>query len=104
MSKYIVFIYLTICETSLDLYEKSEFSTYENYCRTLNAEIESNNVSTEGKSHILIIGNILEKIYGLDWCSIGKFISDYFNSGRCLEFEKHVRLSRDMFPFTYKKL
>jgi hypothetical protein len=104
MSKYVIFIYLTICETSLILYEESNFSTYENYCRTLNAEIDSNRLSIEGKTHILKISNILEKIYGLDGFFIGKYISGYFNSKKCLEFEEHVRLSRDMFPFTYKKL
>lgn len=101
MSKSIVFIYLTICETSLGLYEESNYSTYENYCRTLNIEIDSNKLSKEGKNHIIKISYILEKIYGLSGELIGKYISDYFNSGRCLKFEKYVRLSRDMFPLTY---
>ena len=98
MTKFDNYVYLTICEVSLELFQKSRFSTYLNYCRTINLSLKSGLLDLTEKSHIVKISENLSLIYGFDDMTAGKYIADYFDSDRYLDFQKCVLLTKEFFP------
>lgn len=98
MNKYKNYIFLTICEASIECFEKSRFSTYFNYVNNMAIALETNTLSPNQKSDISIIIDELEKIYNLDNDMLKKYIIEYFNSEKVLAFEKYVRSQKITFP------
>jgi len=96
MNKLKNYIYLTICETTIELVEETNFRTYVNYCRCIGASLKSKNLSLTEKNHILKIFDVLEKIYSLTEPELANYIYDYFNldAEQIIKFEKVVRLTK----------
>lgn len=46
----------------------------------------------------MFIANSLNKIYGLNAKETGEYIADYFDSGRYMELQKLVMLTKEIFP------
>jgi hypothetical protein len=97
MTKFDNYVYLTICEVSLELFHKTRFSTYVNYCRTLNLSLKSGVLDRSETSDIIKISETLTLIYGFDDVTAAKYISEYFDSDRCLEFQKCVLITKEYF-------
>lgn len=101
MTKLYNYIYLTICEISLDLCAKTKFSTYTNYCRTMSKSIEAVDLDRREMSDMMEIVYMLGLIYGLDTDKSVEYIRSYFKSDRCNEFQKCVLVTKKHFPFSF---
>jgi hypothetical protein len=99
MSKLDNRIYTTICEVSLERFKKSKFLTYVGYCRDMGVSMNDNSLSRQQKTDLILVIEMLQKIYSLDFESIGKYMKDYFNSDNVRDFEKAVVLTQETFPF-----
>jgi len=100
MNKYENYIFLTICEVSLDLFRKTDFQTYSNYCRTMNMSLKDGKLSKREKSDFIEISNMVDKIYSLGYDLCAQYIVAYFDSNRCQDFEMSVRLTKEYFPLS----
>ena len=98
MSKLKNFVYLSICEVSLELFKTSLYTTYLSYCKGMNLNISNNNLTNKNKRDLAMIYKYLEFIYGFDDNEIGGFIASYFDSDRVAEFQKLVLLNENVFP------
>jgi hypothetical protein len=99
MNKLENFIYLSICEVSLNMVKPTQYTTYSYYCKGMCMSLIDGNLSYREKNDILVIANYLESIYGLNNVDIGKYILDYFESERYFELQKVVMLTNEYFPF-----
>ena len=79
MVKFDNYVYMTICESSIVLFRKSHFSTYINYCKTLNLSLKDGVLDVKETADIIQIGNDLVLIYGFDDETCGKYIADFFD-------------------------
>lgn len=103
MIKYDNLIYLTICEESLKQFSKKSLSvTYVGYCRALNYAITDNNLSDiEAKN----MSDILEKIkflYSLEYGDAADYLLRYFKKDNLINYERAVRISKNIFPESFK--
>jgi hypothetical protein len=103
MVKFDNYVFMTICESSLDLFKKSHFSTYVNYCNTLNLSLKSGNLDKKEMAAIIQIGNDLVLIYGFDDETCGKYIADYFDMDieKVINFYKVVLIIREHFALSF---
>jgi hypothetical protein len=103
MVKFDNYVFMTICESSLDLFKKSHFSTYVNYCKTLNLSLKSGILDKKETAAIVKIATDLVLIYGFDDEDCGKYIADYFASDidKVINFYKVVLLTREHFALSF---
>jgi len=95
------YIYLTICEESFKLFKKTNFSTYNSYCRTFHLSMMSGNMSSRENGDLLKLLDILDLIYGLDDMASFKYINEFFSSDKIIEFELYVRQMLEHFPMAF---
>lgn len=98
MGKLKNFVYLNICEVSLELFNSSFYSTYLNYCNGMRLNIFNNNLTKKNRYDLMIISKYLESIYGFNEIEIGELIVSYFESDRFNEFQRLVLLNENVFP------
>jgi hypothetical protein len=98
MNKLKNFVYLSICEVSLDLFNSSFYSTYLSYCTGMRLNIFNNNLTKKNRYDLMMISKYLESIYGFNEIEIGELIVSYFESDRFNEFQKLVLLNESVFP------
>ena len=103
MVKFDNYVFMTICESSLDLFKKSYFSTYVNYCNTLNLSLKTGILGKKETAAIIQIGNDLILIYGFDDETCGKYIAEYFDMGidKIINFYKVVLLTKEHFALSF---
>ncbi len=97
MTKFDNYVFMSICEISLDLFDKSNFSTYLNYCKTLNLSLKSGILDKKETYDIINISNKLILIYGFDEKTCAEYIAKYFDCDRFLEFQKCVLITKKFF-------
>ncbi len=98
MSKLKNFVYLNICEVSLELFKTSFYSTYLAYCNGMRLSIYNDNLTKKNRYDLMMIFKYLESIYGFNEIEIGEFIVSYFESDRFNEFQKLILLNESVFP------
>lgn len=64
----------------------------------MNTALKTGTPTMTQKMDVIFIAEELRKIYGLGPKECGEYIADYFNSGRFLEFQKLVMLTKEVFP------
>ncbi len=101
MTKFDNYVYLTICEVSLECFKNTKFVTYINYCRTMNMSLMNSQVDNREMSDIMKIIIEMRLIYDFDTETSVKYIKNYFASDRCLDFEKCVYLMRKYYPLSF---
>lgn len=101
MNKLDNYIFLSICEKSLELFKDSHFSTYIGFCKTLKASIEIEELSKGDLYIIYEIDDYLVKIYGLTPEESNKYIIDFFLKEKYINFEYTVRLSFEFFKNSF---
>jgi hypothetical protein len=94
------YVYLTLCEISFELFRKTNFTTYSGYCSEMNQALKDNNLCKRDKTHIVAMVDGLEKIFSMGDELTSQYIIDYFDSGRCCDFERAVRNTKEFFPMT----
>ncbi len=103
MVKFDNYVYMTICESSMVQFKKSHFSTYINYCKTLNLSLKSGVLDRKETADIIQIGNDLVLIYGFDDETCGKYIAEFFDLDVDikLSFYKSALLTREYFALAF---
>lgn len=101
MTKFDNYVYLTICEISLDLFQKTKFATYVNYCRNMNSSLKSGYLDTREKTDLKKIIDSLILIYNFDNDTCSKYILEYFDSERYHDFQKCVLIIKKHFCFSF---
>ncbi len=100
MSKYENYIYMEICTITLDAFKRSVYNTHQGYCRGLLRSLRENDLSKREKYDLSEIFAHLDLIFGMDEKETSGYILGYLESERYDEFERVIRLTKDLFPFT----
>jgi hypothetical protein len=101
MNKFNNYIYLSICEISVKLFEKSNFTTYTGYCASMKTSLTLREFSGREVADLEAIGDYLKLLYNLENHEIGMYLDDYFNSDKISEFHKCVQLIDEYFPMSH---
>lgn len=103
MTKFDNYVFMTICESSIVLFKRSHFSTYVNYCRTLNLSLKSGILDKKETSDIIQIGNDLVLIYGFDDETCGKYIAEFFDMDNDIKvgFYKSALITKEYFALSF---
>jgi hypothetical protein len=91
---------MEICSVSFENFKSSEHPTYNGYCIGLLRSLNENNLTWREKRDLESMFERLELIFGMSDEENIKHIIEYLESGRYLEFEKVVRVTKLLFPFT----
>lgn len=100
LEKYRNHVYLTICEFSLNDFNKTNFTTYSNYCMVMNSSLKDGNLSRRERKNIVNLVGIINSIYCMGEKETMEYIVDYFSSNRCCDFEKVVIMMKKCFPYS----
>lgn len=95
------YIFLSICEKSLELFKDSYYSTYLGFCRTLKANMEIEDLSRGDLRIIYEIDDYLSEIYALAPKESMRYIMDFFLMEKYVELEYAVRLSFEFFKNSF---
>jgi hypothetical protein len=103
MVKFDNYVYMTICESIIVQFKRSHFSTYINYCNTLNLSLKSGILDRKETADIINIGNDLVLIYGFDDETCGKYIVDFFDLDNeiKLNFYKSALITLSAFALSF---
>jgi hypothetical protein len=96
MSKYDNHVFLIICEVAMEQYKKSKFLTFINYCRNMASSLKRGDLTKGQTNDFCVIVERLDLIFTMSPDKTGKYISDFFNSERVLEFEKYITLKQQL--------
>ena len=102
MSKFDNFVFMTICELTLETYKETQFSTHSNYCRNMALNIKDNTLAGKQINHMSLIYNILFDIFSMDSKEASDYIVRYFYEEKFLQFEMVVRTTNEYFPNVQK--
>jgi hypothetical protein len=91
---------MEICSVTLDAFKGSAYNTYRGYCEGLLRSINENTLNWREKKDLESVFERLELIFGMSDNENNEHIIGYLSSGRYIEFEKVVRVTKDLFPFT----
>lgn len=100
MNVYDNFVYLTICEISLPMMKRTNYSTYGAYCRGVGWGIKHGVLSGKEKDDIATIFGRLNLIFGMSNDETADYIDKYFSLDMFKNYERSVRLTKEYFPFT----
>lgn len=100
MNTYVNYIYLIICEVSLEMFKKTNFVTYSNYCKEMGNSLKNQNLSLQDRRTFMAIYEKLDPIFSLDTDESAKYIAQFFelDSSRINLFERIVRNTNELFP------
>jgi len=99
MDKYTNYIYLTICEISIELFETTSiYTTYRGYCIGLSNSINDGFLSVREGTDFTILFNNISKIFGIDDSVSKDYVIEFFSGQNYIQFEKMVRLNGYNYP------
>lgn len=85
------YVYLTICEATLEMYKITKFPTHFGYCRTIKLCLMDERIpQEENYKRISLVIKKLDKIFSMDPKTMGEYIMDYFTQEKFVIFEKPV--------------
>ncbi len=101
MNTYRNYIFMSICESTIDYYKQTNYLTYLEYCRGMNRALVTKNLSTRDKRHLAAIFKNLDIIFSLTKEDAANFLVDFFLlDDQTIElFEIAVITNRAAFPF-----
>lgn len=84
------YIYYSICDKSYDIFKRSAYSTYRNFCNNIKHEIESNSGSLHTTTNFIFwqIGEYIKVVYDLDFNQCLDYIFKYFINEKYKTFEE----------------
>lgn len=101
MSKLDNYIFLSICEKSLEIFNNSHFLTYNGFCRTLKASIEIENLNHVDFYIIDTINEYLQTIYSLTPEDSYNYIIDFFLKEKYINLEYATKLLFEFFKNSF---
>ncbi len=100
MNTFKNYVYMTICEISyeccLEVYKVNY--QYQKYCHDFKLALDNGFLTKSQCKDIIRISSIVEKIYGLGEKEIAILISEFFNKGNLIEYEKVLRAMDGIVP------
>jgi hypothetical protein len=97
MCKFDNYVYLTICEVSIEDFKKTNWNTYVVYCKNIYLAIKTNTLSNKETKDIEKMMGIIDKIYSMGSVLTYKYVVDYFGKADHHRFYKVVTLTQDCF-------
>jgi hypothetical protein len=91
------YIFYSICEKSYELFEKSNYMTYINFCNGIKNSIEMDSLDFEDSNKIIYIFDYLKEIYGLEYEDSGEYVKMFFVKEKYRDFEYPVRIIKEYF-------
>ena len=100
MSKYDNYIFLSICETSIDFYKPTNFTTYSEFCKGMSKTLKLRNPNPREQYMIFQIIYMLDKVFFLSDKITGEYIADYFNlpTDKHADFQRVITDTNKLFP------
>ena len=93
------YVYLTICEQSLPMLKKTDYSTYGAFCRGMGYSMRHKKLSAREKYDVWEIFFHLKKIFYMSDEETFEYITNYFTMDMYEDFELSVRYTNECFPF-----
>lgn len=106
--KYDNYVYHTICEKSMSIFEPtSEHKTYKEYCEFIAGELpKDQEIFQKNKQtvkHLINISDQLELQYSMNSVDQNHYIQTYFVEGKYLKFEKQVKEQQELMDKTIEE-
>ena len=101
MKKYDNYIYLTICELTINMVKGTNYSTYNAYCRGIANSIKDDVLSGYELRQMNYLNKMLTLYYGLSLNDTKKYIDAYFLEELWVNYELSARLTLDCFPLSF---
>ena len=91
MNKYDNYVFLYICEISLQSFKKSKFNSYLNYCANVAINLDSCDLSKQQMIFIDDVIKYLDRVFSMSDKMVVEYIIKYFHFAPT-EMEKFVNL------------
>lgn len=98
MSKFDNHVYMTICESSYELFEKTRFGTYQNFCWTIKNEIRTSTLTKTSEQRLCYVSMVIEKLFAFDPPTGMQYVIDFFYKEKYAVFEVPVRYMIEYYP------
>ena len=93
------YVYMAICEATLEMYKITKFPTHFGYCRTIKLCLMDERISVQDNyKKIKNVILALENLFSMDPKIMGEYIMDYFIQEKFLIFEKPVLAMKAFYP------
>lgn len=103
MSKINNYILLTIAEKSFELFQKTKYSTYTNFCKKIGLSLQHDMLSNSEKLLLVNIICEIKLIYGLKDDEAIKYVNAFFmfDVEDIAEYERYIRAMVSFYPFLF---
>ena len=98
MFKFDNYVFFSICEYSLQLYEGSHYSRYRLFCHAIKNIIHLGNYDKKDTERIFAICGHLMLLYGFGIEEAMRYVGRYFNEEQYIQFEIPTRNIKESFP------
>src|SRR5450755_487887 len=87
---YDKYVYMSICEITLELHKDSKFATHSGFCIWIGNFIQMTSRDLNQEQWMIINKMVkqLSKIYSMDDKTNGKYIADFFYDKKYIKFER----------------
>ena len=102
MNKYDYYVYLAICEASLETFKGTNFVTYTSYCKSIGTSFKTNRLSSSEKKQMDIIWKEVDLLFSMTEEDTANYIVSFFDleDWLLIKFEKVVRMTKRAVPIT----
>jgi hypothetical protein len=100
MLKFDNYVFFTLCEHSLRLFEKSHFSTYRAFCHAMGNTIKLGNFNKNDTNILASLLNDLKLIFGFKDVEAYFYIKRFFSEEKFIIYDEPVRLLREFYNFS----
>lgn len=99
--RFDAYVYMTICESSIERWGKTKFSTYVNYCRNMKLCLSTGSLDKREREDIDKIVRDLVTIYDFELNIAANYVVDYFNLECHFEIQKYIKTVRSCYPTSF---
>ena len=102
--KFDNYVYMSICEITLDLYVDFEYYSYNFFCSWIKEIILKINFTKLTSKEWKVISTLTKKIsdvYSLDEKTVGEYVTKFFFERKYLELEKSVYFTKKAFKNSF---
>jgi hypothetical protein len=101
MLKFDNYVFFTLCEHSLRLFEKSNFSTYIAFCNGMGNTIKLGNFNKTDTNILASLLNDLILIFSFTDVEAYFYIKRFFSEEKFIIYDKPVRLLKEYYNFSF---
>ena len=103
MSKIDNYIILSVAEKTFQIFKRTNFSTYFNFCRKLGLSLSSDTMTQKEKIFVCEIMDEINLIYGLKDAESWKYISVFLNLDvdSFGDYDRYIKIMELSHPFLF---